>query len=67
MYVLRALPPIGLLQCDRSQAVPIKPRSTHAAVFAAYGWPADIEDEDILERLLALNLLRSTLPQENDA
>ncbi len=30
-----------------------------AAVFAAYGWPADISDEDILKNLLALNLQRS--------
>ncbi len=30
-----------------------------AAVFAAYGWPADISDEDILKNLLALNLERS--------
>ena len=26
-----------------------------AAVAAAYGWPADLSDEAILERLLALN------------
>jgi hypothetical protein len=26
-----------------------------AAVAAAYGWPADLTDEAILERLLALN------------
>ncbi len=26
-----------------------------AAVFDAYGWPADLDDEDILERLVALN------------
>jgi hypothetical protein len=30
-----------------------------AAVFAAYGWPAELSDEEILERLLALNLGRS--------
>jgi type II restriction/modification system DNA methylase subunit YeeA len=30
-----------------------------AAVAAAYGWPADLSDEEILERLLALNLERS--------
>ena len=35
-----------------------------AAVFAAYGWPPDITDEQILERLLALNLLRSSLSEE---
>ena len=29
-----------------------------AAVFAAYGWPVDLPDEEILERLLALNLER---------
>jgi type II restriction/modification system DNA methylase subunit YeeA len=30
-----------------------------AAVFAAYGWPADLSDEEILARLLALNLERA--------
>lgn len=30
-----------------------------AAVAAAYGWPADLSDEQILERLLALNLERA--------
>jgi hypothetical protein len=34
-------------------------RKLDAAVFAAYGWPADIPDEDLLARLLALNLERS--------
>jgi hypothetical protein len=29
-----------------------------AAVFAAYGWPVDLPDEEVLERLLALNLER---------
>ncbi len=28
-------------------------------LFAAYGWPAGISDEDILKNLLALNLERS--------
>jgi hypothetical protein len=28
------------------------------AVFDAYGWPADLTDEDILERLLTLNQKR---------
>ena len=32
-----------------------------AAVFAAYGWPADLSDSEILERLLALNLGRAAL------
>jgi hypothetical protein len=26
-----------------------------AAVFAAYGWPVDLPDQEILARLLALN------------
>lgn len=30
-----------------------------AAVAAAYGWPADLSDERILENLLALNLERA--------
>ncbi len=30
-----------------------------AAVTAAYGWPADLSDEQILEKLLALNLERA--------
>ena len=29
------------------------------AVAAAYGWPADLTDEAILEKLLALNLART--------
>ena len=29
------------------------------AVFAAYGWNSDLKDEEILEKLLALNLERS--------
>ena len=29
-----------------------------AAVFAAYGWKSDLSDEEILEKLLALNLER---------
>jgi hypothetical protein len=30
-----------------------------AAVAAAYGWPADLTDDQILEKLLALNLERA--------
>jgi hypothetical protein len=30
-----------------------------AAVFAAYGWPLDITDEEVLQNLLALNLERA--------
>ncbi|HSN77236.1 MAG TPA: type IIL restriction-modification enzyme MmeI [Anaerolineae bacterium] len=34
-------------------------KALDASVFAAYGWPADLSDEAILERLLALNLERA--------
>jgi hypothetical protein len=34
-----------------------------AAVAAAYGWPVDLTDEQILERLLALNLARAAEEQ----
>jgi type II restriction/modification system DNA methylase subunit YeeA len=34
-------------------------RDLDAAVAAAYGWPADISEDDALARLLALNLDRS--------
>ncbi|MBN2391702.1 MAG: hypothetical protein JXR84_13335 [Anaerolineae bacterium] len=29
------------------------------AIFVAYGWPYDLSDDEILERLLALNLERA--------
>ena len=35
-------------------------KKLNAAVAAAYGWPAGLTDEQILERLLALNLERAT-------
>jgi len=34
-------------------------RKLDAAVAAAYGWPADLTDEAMLEKLLALNLERA--------
>jgi hypothetical protein len=37
-----------------------------AAVAAAYGWPADLSDEQILERLLALNLERAAEVAKED-
>jgi hypothetical protein len=36
-----------------------------AAVFAAYGWPSDLLDDDILARLLELNLAREAAPRED--
>jgi type II restriction/modification system DNA methylase subunit YeeA len=35
-------------------------RRLDEAVCSAYGWPSDLSDDDILEKLLALNLERST-------
>jgi len=37
------------------------------AVFAAYGWPEDLTDQDILARLLALNLERAGGGADSDA
>jgi hypothetical protein len=34
-------------------------RRLDAAVAAAYGWPADLPDDEILERLFALNQERA--------
>jgi hypothetical protein len=34
-------------------------RRLDEAVFAAYGWPVDLSDDELLGRLLALNLERS--------
>jgi hypothetical protein len=35
-------------------------RTLDAAVLDAYGWPRDLGDEEILARLLALNLERAS-------
>ena len=37
-------------------------RALDAAVAAAYGWPADLPDDEILARLLALNHARAAAP-----
>jgi hypothetical protein len=34
-------------------------RRLDAAVFAAYGWPVDLSDDELLARLLELNLERA--------
>ncbi|MGH9592104.1 MAG: class I SAM-dependent DNA methyltransferase, partial [Bryobacteraceae bacterium] len=34
------------------------------AVFAAYGWPVTLSDEEILERLLALNQARAAASED---
>ena len=48
------------LQCVAPMRLDNAHRKLDAAgLFAAYGWPADLTDEEILERLLALNLARA--------
>lgn len=47
---------------ERPQWLADAHRDLDAAVAAAYGWPADISDEDALRELLALNLSRSGVP-----
>jgi hypothetical protein len=42
-------------------------RKLDAAVCDAYGWPHHLSDEEILERLLALNLERAGARSERDA
>jgi type II restriction/modification system DNA methylase subunit YeeA len=37
-----------------------------AAVLAAFGWPADLDREELLARLLALNLVRATSEATGD-
>jgi hypothetical protein len=44
---------------DRPAWLDLAHKKLDAAVAAAYGWPADLSDEQILERLLALNLARA--------
>jgi type II restriction/modification system DNA methylase subunit YeeA len=39
-------------------------KALDAAVLAAYGWPHDISDDDILERLLTLNLERAARQED---
>jgi hypothetical protein len=38
-------------------------RALDAAVLAAYGWPADLSGDELLARLLALNLERAGKPR----
>ena len=43
---------------DRPTWLDLAHRDLDAAVCAAYGWPADMTEDQILESLLALNLSR---------
>lgn len=48
---------------DRPTWLDMAHRNLDAAVAAAYGWPAEMSDEQILESLLALNASRRTTAQ----
>jgi hypothetical protein len=41
----------------------VKNKKLDIEVFAAYGWESDLSDEEILEKLLELNLKRSKSKQ----
>ena len=45
---------------ERPTWLDIAHREIDEAVFAAYGWPVDLSEDEILARLLALNLERAT-------
>jgi len=40
-------------------------RKLDEAVFAAYGWPPDLSDDELLPRLLDLNLARAAAQKES--
>jgi hypothetical protein len=44
----------------RSNRLDLGHKRLDVGLFAAYGWKADLSDEEILEKLLALNLERAT-------
>jgi len=45
---------------ERPAWLDLSHKKLDAAVATAYGWPADLTDEAILEKLLSLNLERAT-------
>ena len=59
------LRPTSVLYNKRPTWLALAHEKLDTAVFAAYGWPPDLTDEQILERLLALNLERAG-KQDND-
>ncbi len=48
---------------EKPEVLMIAHRRLDAVVFAAYGWPVDLSDDEILARLLALNLERAESPE----
>ena len=52
---------------ERPTSLEVAHKALDEAVFAAYGWPPDMSDEEILEKLLALNLERAArAPEQKD-
>jgi type II restriction/modification system DNA methylase subunit YeeA len=49
----------GIISLEQIQELDTIHTTLNRAVLAAYGWPAALSDEQILERLLALNLERA--------
>ena len=49
----------SLLYNERPAWLDMAHRRLDAAVAGAYGWPADLPDEQVLERLFALNQERA--------
>jgi hypothetical protein len=47
------------LYSERPRWLAMAHEALDSAVAAAYGWPADLADEDMLERLFALNQQRA--------
>lgn len=45
---------------EKPEALMIAHRKLDEAVFAAHGWPPNLSDDEILSRLLALNLERAS-------
>ena len=54
----QAAAPGGIFDLQRRCEI-IWPQRLDEAVFAAYGWTGDLSDEEILEKLLSLNLERA--------
>jgi hypothetical protein len=50
---------LTILYNERPTWLDLAHKRLDEAVFAAYGWPADLTDDDLLTRLLALNLERA--------
>ena len=58
--------PVNRTQSRLDFGSTVHPRTTYPGMWDAYGWPADevpseVEEDEILSRLLALNLERAAI------